>query len=176
MKRILFAFLGLLGTYAASAQSDKIMLHNGTTISGKVIKVAEHTVVYVYDNEDAEQTYGKYAVDKIIYGKSGREQDVTDKLKVRDKDDWENVIILENLEEVAGLKREAEIKGKTSFMNMRTAGGSDRKSEEYLKKEAASRGCPFVLLTSDKDIDRKGASGGSFGQVQSIKKGIAYKY
>lgn len=175
MKNLIFAVLAIL-PFFTSAQSDKIQLHNGKSISGKVIRVAEHTVVYTYEGEDAEQTLGKFAVANIVYGKSGREQEISPKVEVNGEADWEKVLIIENLEEVAGLKRVAEIKGKTSFINYRTASGSDRKSLEKLKKEAAANKCSFILLTSDKDIDRKSAGGGGFGQVQSIKKGIAYSY
>ncbi|MVT12004.1 hypothetical protein [Chitinophaga tropicalis] len=45
-----------------------------------------------------------------------------------------------------------------------------------LKINAAENGCPFVFITADKDIDRKGFEGGSWGQLQSIKKGIGYTY
>ena len=176
MKKMMFALLSLLFPLLVSAQADMIYMHNGKTIAGKVIKVAEHTVTFTYENEDAEQVYGKFAIAKIVYGKSGREQEITEKLDVRGEDDWELVTIIESLEEVAGLKRVGEIKGKTSFINYRTGAGSDRKAQEKLKKEAAAQKCPFVLLTSDKEIDRKSANGGGFGQVQSIKKGIAYSY
>ncbi|WAC41897.1 hypothetical protein [Pedobacter sp. SL55] len=175
MKKLILAIL-LAIPFVVNAQSDKILLHNGKTISGKVIKVTEHTVIYTYDGEDAEQTFGKFAVANITYGKSGREQEITPKVEVNGEADWEKAFIIENLEEVSGLKRVAEIKGKTSFINYRTAGGSDRKSLEKLKKEAAANKCPFVLMTSDKDIDRKSATGGGFGQVQSIKKGVSYSY
>lgn len=176
MRHFLFSTLIMLFSITVSAQSDQIFLHNGQEISGKVLKVAEHTVTFTYDGEDAEQTLGKYAVQKVVYGKSGREQSVSDRIDISGKDGWQNVIIIESLEEVAGLKRVGEIKGKTGFINYRTGAGSDRKAQEKLQKEAAAANCPFVLLTMDKDIDRKGASGGGFGQNQSIKKGVGYSY
>ncbi|MGB3452225.1 MAG: hypothetical protein WBA59_00205 [Moheibacter sp.] len=176
MRHFLFSTLIMLFSISVSAQSDQIFLHNGQEISGKVLKVAEHTVTFTYDGEDAEQTLGKYAVQKVVYGKSGREQVVSDRIDISGKDGWQNVIIIESLEEVAGLKRVGEIKGKTGFINYRTGAGSDRKAQEKLQKEAAAANCPFVLLTMDKDIDRKGASGGGFGQNQSIKKGVGYSY
>lgn len=176
MRHFLFSTLIMLFSITVSAQSDQIFLHNGQEISGKVLKVAEHTVTFTYDGEDAEQTLGKYAVQKVIYGKSGREQSVSDRVDISGKEGWQNVIIIESLEEVAGLKRVGEIKGKTGFINYRTGAGSDRKAQEKLQKEAAAANCPFVLLTMDKDIDRKGAGGGGFGQNQSIKKGVGYSY
>lgn len=176
MKKFILAAVVALFSISTYGQSDSIYMHNGTIISGKVKKITEHTIVFTYDNEDAEQTYGKYAVGKVVYGKSGRVQELTKKITVRSKEDWEDVIVLENSDDVAGLRRGDDVRGKTAFINLRTGGGSDRKALEYLKKDAADQGCPFVLITSDKDIDRKGFEGGSLGQIQSIKKGIAYKY
>jgi sRNA-binding regulator protein Hfq len=167
--RTVFLTLGLFFTFAVSAQNDKIYLHNGKSIEGTVVRVAEFTVIFKYANEDAEETVGKYAVAKIVYGKSGREEKVTDKIVVSSKGDWENVVILEDKSEVAGLTKVDQIKGKTSaFFNYHTGSGNDRKSEQKLKEEAAEMGCPFVLMTAEKDP--------SLVSRQSIKKGIAYRY
>lgn len=176
MRHLLFGLMSILVGISVNAQSDQIFLHNGQTISGKVSKIAEHTVTFTYDGEDAEQVLGKFAVEKVVYGKSGRQQDVSEKIDISGVDGWKNVIIIENLEEVAGLKRKGEFKGKTGFINYRTGAGSDRKAQEKLQKDAASEGCQFVLMTMDKDIDRKGSSGGGFGQNQTIKKGVGYSY
>jgi sRNA-binding regulator protein Hfq len=176
MKKLLF-ILTLFFSVAAFAQNDKIYLHNGKNIEGTVVRVAEFTIVFKYANEDAEQTVGKYTVEKIVYGKSGREEEVTEKVVVNSKDDWEKVVLLEDKSQVAGLTKVDEIKGKTAFINYRTAAGSDKKSEQKLKEEAASKGCEFVLMTSDKDLNLGGAgSANALGNTQSIKKGVAYKY
>src|SRR5437867_11513279 len=98
----LFLALSLLVSVAALSQNDKISMHNGKIIEGTVIRVAEFTIVFKYANEDAEQTVGKYAVEKIIYGKSSREEKITDKIAVFSKDDWEKVVILIDKSEVTG--------------------------------------------------------------------------
>ncbi len=85
-------------------------------------------------------------------------------------------LFIENADAIAGLKRIGEVKGKTAFINYRTGEGSDRKALEKLKKDAAAMRCQFIVITTDKDIDRKSDDGGSFGQLQSIKKGVAYTY
>ena len=104
-----------------------------------------------------------------MYGKSGREEKVTDKITVASKDDWENVVILEDKSEVAGLTKVEDIKGKTSgWISYRTGSGKDKKAEERLKQGAAELGCPFVLITGEKDPNLVNSA--------SIKKGIAYKY
>lgn len=175
--RSLFAVITILFcTSAVFAQNDVIYLHNGQKIEGAVFKVSEYTVSFAYANEDAEQTLGKYAVEKVVYGKSGRVQNITDKIIVQSEGDWRNVIVIDNKDEIAGLKRVDEVKGKTAFINYRTGEGSDRKALEKLKKSAAAMHCQFIFITTDKDIDRKSDDGGSFGQLQSIKKGIGYSY
>ena len=167
--RTIILTLSLFISLAVSAQNDKIYLHNGKDIEGTVVKVAEFTVVFKYANEDAEQTVGKYAVAKIVYGKSGREEKVSDKIVVSSKDDWESVVILEDKSEVAGLTKVDDVKGKTAtFYNFHSSSGNDRKAEQKLKQDAAAMGCPFILLTADKDAN--------LVSRQSVKKGIAYKY
>ncbi|RXK86644.1 hypothetical protein [Filimonas effusa] len=172
----LFAALCFFVTTLVSAQSDKISLHNGKTVECTVVKVNEFTIIYKYVNEDAEQTISKYAVKQIVYGKSGRVEEVTKKIIVSSKDDWENVVILEDKSAVTGLNKVGEVRGKTSMINYRTAAGGDKKAQEKLKKEAAEQGCPFVLITSDKDAGMAGSGSRGFGGVQSMKSGIAYKY
>ncbi|PQJ11225.1 hypothetical protein CJD36_005310 [Flavipsychrobacter stenotrophus] len=176
MKQIVITIAALFIALATFAQSDTLHLHNGKNIIGTVLKVGEHTVTFRYMHEDVEQVMGKYAVNSIVFGQSGRQQDVTPKLSVNGEQDWEHVMVVESADEIAGLMRVDEIRGKTAFINYRTGAGSDQTALKKLKKEAASKGCAFVLMTSDKEIDRKSASGGSFGQVQSIKRGVAYSY
>jgi hypothetical protein len=81
MKKSLFLVLALASTMM-SAQVDKIFKHSGETVDGKVIRLEEYTVVFVYDNETAENTIGKYAIEKIVYGSSGRVEEVTEKIDV----------------------------------------------------------------------------------------------
>jgi sRNA-binding regulator protein Hfq len=175
MKNLLFV-LSLFISVAAFSQNDKIYMHNGETIEGTVVRVAEFTLIFKYANEDAEQTVGKYAVEKIVYGKSGREEKITDKISVLSKDDWEKVVMLVDKSEVAGLTKVNEVKGKTAMINYRTAAGSSAKAEKDLKQKAAEEGCPFVLMTSDKDADLSGHNGRGLGGTQSMKTAFAYKY
>ena len=69
MKKFLFLVVGLIG-FLANAQADKIYKHNGEVIDGKVVKLEEFTIIFKYDGEDAENTLSKYAIEKIVYGKS----------------------------------------------------------------------------------------------------------
>jgi hypothetical protein len=166
MRKSIMLLVALFATMLTFAQ-DKMFKHTGEKLDVKILKVGEFVITYSYPNETSEQTIAKYAVAKIEYG-SGRKEEITEKIVVSSKDDWEKVVILEDVAATVGLKRQGEIKGKTAGMyNFNTAGASDRKSMERLKKQAAELGAPFVLLTSDKD---------SKWSSQSIKKGFAYSY
>lgn len=175
MKRIIITAAAVLCTLMSFAQ-DAIYMNNGKTVNGTVTKIGEHTITFKYLDEDVEQVIGKYAVHHVIFGKSGRQQDITPKLHVYSEADWENVMVVENADDIAGLVRVDEIRGKTAFINLHTGAGSDNTALRKLKKEAAARGCAFILITSDKEIDRKSYQGGSFGQTQSIKRAVAYSY
>lgn len=151
-----------------TGQTDKMYKHSGEKLDVKIIKVGEFTISYTYPNEQAEQTIGKYAVAKVEYGSSGRKEEITEKIVINGKDDWEKVVILEDVANTVGLKKQGEIKGKTAGMlSYRTSGNADKKSMERLKKEAAELGAPFILMMSEKE---------SRFTTQAIKKGFAYSY
>lgn len=173
MKKIIFIAL-LSFSAIVSAQVDKIYKHNGETVDGKVTRVEEYTIVFKYDGEDAENVIGKYAIEKIVYGKSGRVEEVTEKIVVSGEADWEKVVILEEKSYIAGPKKVDEIRGKTGLINYHTGNTGDKKAEKKLKMAAAAMGCPFILQTADKTT--VGASSNSLGGSQAIKKGVAYKY
>ena len=173
MKKTLSMLVLLVSIFAFS--QDMILKHNGETIPAKVIRVNEYTVVFAYENETAENVESMYAIDKITFA-SGRVQKLSDKIVVNSKDDWEKVVILEDKSYIAGLKKGSEIKGKTGFVSFHTGNTADNKATKKLKMEAAEAGYPFILMTSDKDINQSGANGPTFGAVQAIRKGVTYKY
>lgn len=175
MKKIitaLFAGILLVTTSFAritdGAAADKLYKHSGEVLDVKIVKVGEFNITYKYPGEDAEQTIGKLAVGKIEYS-SGRTEEVSEKITVAGKDDWEKVQILNDNAQVVGLKKGEEIRGKTSGLySFNTAGSADKKASKKIKEAAAALGAPFVLMTSDKND--------GFGVKQSIKNGIAYSY
>lgn len=167
----------LLISHFVFSQNDKLFLHNGKKLDVIIIKSEQYTIIFKYVNEDAEQTIGKIAVEKIIYGKSGREEVITKKIVVSSEADWEKVEIFYDKAQTTGLSEGIEVKGKTAFINYNTGAGADRKAEERIKKAAASLGYPFVLITSDKESNYSGSNGSmGLGSKQSLKKGIAFKY
>ena len=173
MNKIILLAVFLVG-FMSNAQTDKIYKHSGEVVEGKVKKVEEYTIVFVYNGEEAENTIGKYAIERIVYGSSGREEEVTEKIVINSEKDWEKVVILEDKAYIAGLKKAGEVRGKTGLINFQTGNTGDKKAEKKLKMDAAAQGCAFILLTTDKTT--VGANSNALGGSQAIKKGIAYKY
>lgn len=174
MKKTILLLVMMLTTSLIFAQSDIITKHSGEIVKGKVIRVDEYTVVFKYDGEDAENSIGKYAIEKIVYGKSGRVEEVTEKVIVSTEADWEKVVILEEKSYIAGLKKVGEVRGKTGLVNFQTGNTGDKKAEKKLKMAAATLGCPFILMISDKTT--VGANSNAIGGSQAIKTGLGYKY
>lgn len=172
MKKLIFIFLSVINF--VSGQTDKIFKHNGDLVEGTVVRLDEYTITFRYFNEDAENVVGRYAIEKIVYGKSGRTEEVTEKIIINGEDDWEKVVILEDKAYIAGLKKGDEVRGKTGLINFQTGNTGDKKAEKKLKMEAAKLGCPFILLTADKVTI--GANSNQLGGSQVIKKGVGYKY
>jgi len=169
----LFSIIALMLFCVAFGQTDAIYKHNGEVVKGKVLRLDEFTITFVYEGEEAENKLTKYAVAKIVY-KSGRTEEITDKIVINSEKDWEKVIILEDITYSAGLKRVDEVRGKTGLINFQTGNTGDKKAEKKLKMDAAAMGCPFVLLTADKAT--VGANSNQLGGQQVIKKGVAYRY
>lgn len=171
MRKISFLLLAsILISITSFAQNnvDKLQKHSGETLNVKIVKVAEFTVVYKYPGEDAEQTISKNAVGKITYA-SGRTEEISEKVIIGDKSDWEKVQILTDKVQVVGLKKGEDVRGKTAgLLSYHTAGSADKKATRKLKEAAAEMGAPFILLTGDKSD--------GYGVKQSMKNGVAYTY
>lgn len=174
MKQIFLVLALFFGITQVNAQVDVISKHCGEVVKGKVVRIEEYVIVFKYDGEDAENSIGKYAIEKVVYGKSGRVQEITEKIDIRGEEDWEKVVILEDKSYISGLKKVGEARGKTGLINLQTGNTGDKKAQKKLKMDAAKQGCAFVLLTSDKTT--VGASSNTLGGVQAIKTGVAYKY
>ncbi len=152
--------------------SDKIFLHGGKVIDGAVIRLDDFKVIFKYEGENAEQILSKKAVEKIEYN-SGRVEDVSDRIEVSSKNDWEKVEILLDKSEIVGLKKVGEVKGKTSgyFSGYVSGAGADKRANKKLLMAAADMGCQFIYMTTDN------ANSGAFSYgKQALKKGVAYTY
>ncbi len=84
MKKLLTTALFAVAMVAISFAGDKIFLHGGKTIDGKVVKVDDFKIIFKYEGEEAEQTLTKKSVEKIQYS-SGRTEEISEKITSKEK-------------------------------------------------------------------------------------------
>jgi sRNA-binding regulator protein Hfq len=147
--RLIPAFLSLLFMpLLTSAQEDKIYLHNGSTIVGKVLGVDSDVVNFVYlKMENVKCT--RHAIEKIVY-KSGKTDLISPRVVVTSKEDWQKVVVLGPKDDISALKYQGFIgdirKPVTPDMM------SDKEALRKLQEEAAAKGFPFVQISAKKNI------------------------
>lgn len=167
MRTLTLSFLTLLLTLAfagnATAQADKLYKHNGETAKVKIIKVGEFTITYSYEGETSQEVISKYAVAKIEYA-SGRSEDITEKIMIGGKDDWEKVTFLEDKSCIVGLKKVAEI---NVWSYGWTSGNSDKRVTKKVKSAAADKGGEFIFVASEKNGSYSG---------EAMKRAAIYAY
>lgn len=144
------AFLFLLLPFIATAQQeDKIYLHNGQTIVGKVLSTEGDNVDFVYLKMENVKC-GKYAIEKIVYA-AGKTVIISPKIIVTSKDDWEKVMLLLPGQDISGLKYQefvGDIRKPVTPDMVKT----DPEAVKKLKQEAAAKGYPFVQVLAKKNI------------------------
>ena len=170
----LTSLLFLCTTQSVFGMEDTLILHNGSKIIGEVVNVNHFMVTFKYKNEKSEHEISHYAIERIHYV-SGRVQSLTEKVNINGEEDWEKVIILEDKEQTAGLKRKGEISAHTRFLNLHTAYSGNNKVAEKLKREAAKQKYPFILISFERATVYNGLIK-SWGAVQEIKKAFCYQY
>ena len=147
MKRFFSLFI-LLISLSISAQ-DEIFFHNGNTATGKVSEVTDTFVRFSYEGEDVVNVIGRRAISEIRF-RSGRIQQMSEKVCVNSSLDWERVRVVNDRNEVMGLKSLGQIEkhssGTWSFSI--TAGHFSEKTLKKIRQEAAKRGGCFVLILS----------------------------
>ncbi|KAA0992761.1 hypothetical protein [Dyadobacter aurulentus] len=150
---------------------DVIKCHTGKNLQVEVTEVGENSIYYKFPGESVTQSIGKAAVSEIEF-KSGRVQEISEKIDVGGKDGWQNVIITSNNSDVVGLRRVGEIKAKAGgYGSLRTTKGSDKKATERIKREAAEKNGHVVLIHQHETTGR-----GFNKNPESIQSGVAYGY
>lgn len=143
-----FLFLLTL-PFLSMAQEDKIYLHNGQTIVGKVLSVEGEIVNFVYLKMENVKC-GTYAIEKIVYV-DGKTTIMSPKIIVTSKDDWEKVRILLPNDDISGLKYQSFVGDIRKPVTPEMV-ATDKEAVKKLKQEAAAKGFPFVQVGPKKNI------------------------
>ena len=151
-------FLLVLGL---QPELDTITFRDSKTVQAVALEVTPELVKYQLPGDRVINSAAKVTIAKIEYA-NGKVTEFEGLPVIRGKHDWKKVIITRNPDDVKGLKRVAEIKGRSGHGGL-SAGLGVRNAENALKKKAAKLKCPVVL------VDRTSKA---FGVMI---KGVAYK-
>ena len=170
MKRLIY-LLFLLVSLQCIAQ-DEVIFHNGIIAKGKVSEVTDLFIKFCYEGEDVQNVIGRAAISEVRFS-SGRVQQMSQKIFVESEKDWEKVRIVNDKNEVLGLKSLGQVEkhssGSWSFST--TAGHFSEKTMKKIRKEAAARGGCIVLVLS-----QQSKSGGFFDDGHASMTGEIYTY
>lgn len=170
MKKLIYV-LFLLFSLQCAAQ-DEVVFHNGNIAKGKVSEVTELYIKFCYEGEDVTNIIGRAAISEVRFS-SGRVQQMSQKIYVESEKDWEKVRIVNDKNEVLGLKSLGQVEkhssGTWSFSI--TAGHFSEKTMKKIRKEAAARGGCIVLVLS-----QQSQSGGFFQDGHASMTGEIYTY
>jgi hypothetical protein len=150
--------------------TDQLILHTGEALAVYISGITEENVTFKYPDENVAYTTSINIVDEIVFA-SGRRSKGSRKVIVTSIDQWENVVITNNPEDIEGLIRKGdgyqESSGTTVFSK---AEKMDAKTTKKIKQQAATLGAHIILLqnqSNDMGVRRV---------HRSIKSGAAYGY
>lgn len=170
MKILIFLFF--INSAVCHAQ-DKVTFHNGTISEGKVSEVTENFIKFTYKDEETSNIIGTAAISNIEFS-SGRVQHITDKVLIENPDAWENVVIVYEKSQVAGLKSLGKIEkhsnGAWSFHN--STGHFMKKALMKAQKEAAKKGACYILIVNQSNTSKAGI--GSYSDSSIICELFTY--
>lgn len=170
MKKYILFYLLFIS--ASCFAQDVVVFHNGNIANGKVSEVAEQYIKFSYDGEDFINIIGRCAISEVRFS-SGRIQQMSQKIYVDSPDDWEKVRVVNDKNEVLGLKSLGQVEkhssGTWSFSI--TGGHFSEKTLKKVRKEAAKRGGCIVLILS-----QQSKSGNLFSDGHASMTGEIYTY
>ncbi len=158
----------MLASLPAFCQADSIYLHNGRVIGGKVIGTLPKSITYTQGASEVLRVLSPHAVQRIVFA-DDRDEWVGQEIPIQGESDWEQVILIVERTEAAGLTYGGELSatGGGKFVDEAQA---EQDAMIRLKKEAARMRCPFLQIQSSK-VKESGHVG------RRVKKSaVAYRY
>ncbi len=164
-----FFSMGQEQQVAAQEPADTIVLISGRKIAGMVQGVTTSKIFYyLLDNKELKDIDRKL-VHKVLYRVGPVEVFNSLAVTMIEEDDWQTVIITDNVNDVEGLFALGEIVIQSSAQ-ARTARAAKKSAEIRMKKRAVNMGGIVVLIT------RQEAKGG-YGEIPThLVEGVVYGF
>lgn len=152
----LFTIFTVLFNIALIAQTHEIITHDSKKMDVNFIKMENNLVYFALPGSTEEKKISQYAVAQLHKKNENDSKQVSEKINVIAKSDYNKVVVLKESQTI-GLKKSGEI---TSFFGQ-TKGETNLSfldgGEKRLKENAAHKGFPFIVILSNKPNALKAA-------------------
>ena len=148
MKNLLIVLAILISTQLF-AQTHEIVKHNGEKLEINFIKIEGNLVYYAMPNSMEELKISRYAVALLNEKLSNNSKIISKKIDLISKSDYKKIIVLKESETI-GLKKSNDVKGFIGQIKGETRWSFAEMGENNLKQNAAKKGNPFIVITSNK--------------------------
>jgi hypothetical protein len=153
MKNIITAIVAL-ATVQIFGQTHEIIKHDGEKLDINFIKIENNLVYYSLPSSTEEKKISKYAVAQLNEKSKNSSQIISEKIYLTDKSDYKKVIVL-NESETIGLKKSNDLSSYWGKVKGQSKPTLSEMGEKRLKENAALKGDPFIVITSNKTDDLK---------------------
>lgn len=159
MKNLFITFLVLSFSFA-HAQNHLLHKHNGENLNINYIRNQNNIVYYTLPSSSVENQISMYAIDKIVDKSDNKLLVYSNKISVSSESDYKKVIVL-TPNQAKGLTIIETIVKPIRILKGYSPMSLVELTKNRIKKEAASKGFPFVTFSEVQ-----------YGKIQAI----AYKY
>ena len=171
MKYLIVAPLLFLCCLTVKSQ-DKVIILNGDTIHCQILEFNGIALTYKLSSPDTVCYMSSGKIYQILYS-NGEIQNVSKRIMIAGKKDWEKVILTSDMADIEGLVKVSDLKTKTY-----AAYDVEKARDEgqiKLRKEAAELGA-FIVLITDQHAGIALLPDPKNNYVKSVFKATAYTY
>lgn len=124
---------------------DTLYMRYGDEVIAHVVELTPDLVKYRMIERDVVVSISKNAIDKVIFA-DGTEQVISNLPKITGKYAWKKVVLTRNPNDVLGLEKVKEIRGKSGWGGFAAKKLGKNGATRSLQKRAAKLGCAIVLV------------------------------
>jgi len=152
---------------------DKVINLNGETITCRILEFNGIALTFKSSSLDTVCYMSSGKIYQLLYS-NGEIQNVSKRIMIAGKKDWEKVILTSDTADIEGLVKVGDLKTKTYAMYDEEQARDE--GQIKLRKEAAELGAFIVLITDQ--YTRKALPLGRprYNDVKSVFKATAYTY
>jgi hypothetical protein len=172
MKYLIIALLLFICCHTGKSQ-DKVIILNGDTIRCQILEFNGIALTYKLSSPDSVYYMSGTKIYQLLYS-NGEIQNVSNRVMISGKKDWEKVILTSDTADIEGLVKVGDLKTKTYAAH--DVEQARDEGQIKLRKEAAELGAFIVLITDQ--YSRKALPLGrpQYYNVKSVFKATAYTY